>query len=227
MASDAHWYPIVDMPGHTCAFEVVAATARPVERGRRGFSSILRWLIGIPHPVNSVAHAMVSANGTDEKPQLTTRAHPDSARAWRWVRQYLVALFAIFVLAVASDNQWDIEIAKHQIRMDLMREIKGEITGAPPLSENSDGEFAIVEFIKASGQIVVELFQVNDTGDGAVRYRTGWLTLAVISMLLLLRLVVGALITRRNSVRLKWVPDGGRLLTGAYAGQLRRHIGLS
>ena len=95
--SNGAWQKIVDMPGHACAFEVTAATARQVFHNRPGAKSLLRWLAGMPKARNSVVHTVVTATGLNEKPLLSARSNPDSPGAWKFLRQYLVALFLVLV----------------------------------------------------------------------------------------------------------------------------------
>ena len=86
-----------------CAFKVTAGTAES-PGGTTGMSRFFRWLVGIPHPSNSLLEACVAPPaGPDAKPIVTEAT--EVQRAWRslWGQLLTLVVVASPLVVVAFD----------------------------------------------------------------------------------------------------------------------------
>lgn len=187
--SDGGWHPIVNMPGHAVAFEVVAGTARPVFHTKPGIKDFFMWLVGIQKPRNCVIRASVLATGAYEKPALTTQSVPNPRDRSGFLRGYLMALFVVVVSAILLLNSpWKDALASDVRALD-------------------DG-------INSFAAQVMEMLGLKGGQEGEEAYYYTWMAILWINILYLARLVIQVGSERRNAVRLKWVRSGGSLMEG-------------
>lgn len=185
--SDGTWRTIVLMPGHPCAFEVTAATARTVYPKYSGGAAMLRALTGITAEQNGIVHGMVTAVGGNRKPTLSLSAQPDPLPGWGALLIYLVMmpiLFLATLLLIGGPSQ----VKSDTVLLGLATTLRDAI--------NTPLEAMGITFVSA------------DT----LTFDYLPLALIVISLVYGARAITRAIHLSRKSVKLRWKKTAGTAL---------------
>lgn len=185
--SDGTWRTIVLMPGHPCAFEVTAATARTVYPKYRGGAAILRTLTGMTSEQNGIVHGMVTAVGGNRRPTLSLSAQPDPLPGWGALLVYLV-MMPILVLATLLMIGGQSEVKTDTVLLGLATALRDAI--------NKPLEALNITFVSA------------DT----LTFDYLPLVLIALSLLYALRSITRAIHLSRSSVKLRWKKTAGTAL---------------
>lgn len=99
---DGKWHSIVQMPGHVCAFEVLAVTTTELPLPPPSLGSFLSRLVGWRRASNSIVHAVASANGSPDKPEIRRLQNPSPMPVWQLVL-WLVGVAGVALFTVGAD----------------------------------------------------------------------------------------------------------------------------
>lgn len=187
VASDGAWHDIVQMPGHPCAFEITAATARPVYPESGGIGTALRALLGIAPEENGIVHGTCVATGGNRKPALSLTGQPDGAVP-RGVLGVYGGVLAGLVLGVLL------------------------LAGTEADSDASLALARLAALIEAGAASLLGLLRIDGIDPAQVAVRYVPLTVLALNGLFVLRMGLQAVHLQRRAVRLRWKKTSGSTL---------------
>lgn len=187
VASDGGWHDIVEMPGHPCAFEITAATARPVYPHAPGLGTAVKSLLGITAEENGIVHGTCTATGGNRLPALTLTSQPDTGAIKGQIGAYFQVL-AILVLGALL------------------------LVGTQAEGVAGDMLVRLAAVLEQGVDQVLTRLGIEGVDASIITLRYLPLTLLGLNALFVLRLLVRGLHLKRSAVRLRWKKRSGSAL---------------